>query len=548
MQQASVLASARPRPVHLRIPLAAAMVAVLVIPLLLAATPPLMDYPNHLARIWLIGGGAGVAPVSAMVQVKWDTLTNIGIDLAAWGLTQLLTYDAVGRLFVCAAILLGPLGGMVLWRALHGRAHWWQWSFGLLAWGMGLFLGFLNFEIGLGLALLAAAADPALARRGRLALLAGRVVLAGGLLLMHAFALVFYAALLGALAIGPDSRFLLHWPTLRRIARAILLAAVPLAVPVLLLVLLAPSLPGQQTGTNLQTAAFDVRQGLISALHHPASKLEGAFLGIRSYAKWIDGLTLLALSLPVLLSLWLRRLSAHAGMLIAVALLLLCYLCTPTRLAGTYWIDARFAWMLPFALAAALRPDLPPRLARLAAAALFAVFVLRTSLVAYVWHQRQADLADLSTALALVPEGAAVLPLVHQTQSGQGVLGRDTTVGGFASYGHLAALAVPLRHAFVPTLFAARGKQPLQVKPPFDQIADPEGGTVASADALDDPGVYAESLPEAPYLAAWRTRFDYALVLNADVADQHGAFTAPAGLEPLKTTGFAQLYRIKHAS
>ena len=547
MQHASAIAPARSRPFDLRIPVAAVAAAVLVVPLLLAAVPPLMDYPNHLARIWLIGGGAGVAPVSAMYQVKWDTLTNIGIDLAAWVLTKLLSYDAVGRVFVCGAILLGPVGGMALWRSLHGRAHWWQWSFGLLAWGMGLLLGFLNFEIGLGLALLAAAADRSLARRGSVALLGGRVVLAGGLLLMHAFALVFYAALLGALAVGPEIKPLLQWAALRRTARSILIVAATLGVPVLLLLLLAPSLPGQQTGTNLHTAAFDVRQGLLATLQHPGSKLEGAFLGIRSYAKWIDGLTLLALSLPLLLALWLRRLSVHAGMLVASASLLLCYLCTPTHLAGTYWIDARFAWMMPFALAAAVRPDLPPQLARLAAAALLAVFVLRTGVVGYVWHQRQADLADLASALALVPEGAAVLPLVHETPSGQAVLGRDTTVGGFASYGHLAALAVPLRHAFVPTLFAARGKQPLQVKPPFDQIADPEGGTVASADALDDPAVYAAALPEAPYLAAWQTRFDYALIVNADAPDKNGPFTAPANLEPVKDVGFAQLYRIKHA-
>ena len=105
----------------------------LLVPVLVAAIPPIDDYPNHLSRIWLLSGGANVPPVSEMYRVTWDTLTNIGIDLLAVLLTRLFNYETVGRLFIAAAVLLPPVGGILLWRSLHGGVHWWQLSFGLLA-------------------------------------------------------------------------------------------------------------------------------------------------------------------------------------------------------------------------------------------------------------------------------------------------------------------------------------------------------------------------------------------------------------------------------
>jgi hypothetical protein len=112
--------------------------AALLVPVLVARYPTLVDYPNHLARLWLLSGGAGLEPVSRMYRITWDTFTNIGIDVAGTALGLFLPIQIVGRVLVAAATVLTPLGGVLLWRELHGRWHWWQISFPLLAWGLGL--------------------------------------------------------------------------------------------------------------------------------------------------------------------------------------------------------------------------------------------------------------------------------------------------------------------------------------------------------------------------------------------------------------------------
>lgn len=151
-------------PALLRAALTASLLA-LLLPVAVAAVPPLWDYPNHLTRYWLLSGGAAVAPMSNWYRVIWDTWTNVAVDAIAMVEARLFGYVAAGQLIVAAAVLLPPLGGALLWRMVHGRMHWWQLSFALLTWGTGVIGGLLNFQIAFGLALVFAAGDLVLANR-----------------------------------------------------------------------------------------------------------------------------------------------------------------------------------------------------------------------------------------------------------------------------------------------------------------------------------------------------------------------------------------------
>jgi len=43
----------------------------LALPVLSVRVPPLLDYPNHFARIWLLSGGIDRPPLSAMYALDW---------------------------------------------------------------------------------------------------------------------------------------------------------------------------------------------------------------------------------------------------------------------------------------------------------------------------------------------------------------------------------------------------------------------------------------------------------------------------------------------
>ena len=113
--------------------------------------------------------------------------------------------------------------------------------------------------------------------------------------------------------------------------------------------------------------------------------------------------------------------------------------------------------------------------------------------------------------------------------------------GGMPIYRHTATTIVMSRQAFVPTIFTAAGKQPLRVLPPWTQLSVPEGG-LPSVDDLDDPRVGTRS--EYPYLEDWRRRFDYLLLVNADLPNRNRAIEQVPGLSLVSDQGFARLYRI----
>lgn len=96
------------------------------------------------------------------------------------------------------------------------------------------------------------------------------------------------------------------------------------------------------------------------------------------------------------------------------------------------------------------------------------------------------------------------------------------------TFRHLPTLAVHYAHAFFPTIFTAQGKQPLTVLAPWSDIAVPEGNLFSTA-VLSCRTLMEGAVGFTPYLSNWRQRFDFVLVVNADIADQYvGDIVPPA--------------------
>src|SRR5271157_6370011 len=90
-------------------------------PLFVTTTPPLHDYPVHLARMDAIAALTGRAAHATHYQLGSFLLPNVAIDAAALGLTTFLPPVLAGRVFL-GIVLLMLLGGTVsLHRVLHGR-------------------------------------------------------------------------------------------------------------------------------------------------------------------------------------------------------------------------------------------------------------------------------------------------------------------------------------------------------------------------------------------------------------------------------------------
>jgi hypothetical protein len=522
----------------------------LLLPVLLVPVPPLLDYPNHLARLHILADIVLAGRESAIYALdRSGAWANTAVDWLGVALSAAITPAAAGSLLVGLAVLLPPLGAMLLNRAVFGGLHWWLIPFALFAWSGSLVFGLVSYQIGIGIAFLCAAADGDLRRRlPGWAVFLAHAAASAMLIAVHPFASAFLALLLGALAAGARMPVggAVAWVRLRW--GAVLRVGVACALPLAAYLLAMPATYGDAVPADALEHA--VTGGAASRLQNAAMALLASLWTYRLGLDLLFVLPLFGLAAAAILAGTGFR--GHAGLLAATAVLLLLAIVLPRYVLGNGATNWRLGALLGLTLMAAIRPapGFPSRAVAALAMALTLLVLLRTAMIGHVWWASREDTRAVRAALSHVPPGSAVLPVEH-TPAAEGPLRpHRSTAGRQPLYWHLATLAAGERGAFVPTLFATPGKQTVVVRPPWDAVAvhEPFLSTVRNlavtpedeARVAADPRFYGYR-----YLLGWSQRFDYVLVLNADEPDRYGSPPHLPMLDLVADEGFAQLWRVR---
>ncbi len=424
----------------------------LAAPLLLVDVPPLLDYPNHLARLTLLATDDPV--LTAMFTTQWAIIPNLAVDLIGPPLIRLFPVHTAGRIVLALCLLLPFAGVLAYSRALFGRLHPWPLASALIAINAPFLLGFMNFQIGVGAALLLAAfwitwrdrypgAIIALATLGMIAL--------------------FFCHLMGVL-------FALVLITARELERPSLsraLAILPLIA--------APAVLYRYSPLGDQPAGID---------YLPiAGKITQLLWPFTTYNLPLDLLTAVAVVAFLLICTATNRLTAPRSTRIALATFAALYAVSPYAFKATQSLDTRFTLMFALTLFAGVRPtSLPPRFTHLAIAAAALLFTGRTALTATAWHAHNTDLADLRQIIAEIPPGARVLTASVSPGEAPDYWSHTPAARRLSNTirtdTHLPALALIERHAFWPLLFNDPSQQPIAWTAPLQSLADQAGGLI----------------------------------------------------------------------
>jgi hypothetical protein len=159
-----------------------------------------------------------------------------------------------------------------------------------------------------------------------------------------------------------------------------------------------------------------------------------------------------------------RRLRLAPRLAWAAGLVFAAYLLLPSQVYSGSGADHRLPVAMFLLLIAASAAEFPNRRTAAAVGAVAAVLlVVRLAVIEYVWLRADriysADLAGID----MLPRGAKL------------AVAYPASAVNFAPVPevHLAALAVARRDAFVPTLFAYEGQQPIALKPSHAVLANP---------------------------------------------------------------------------
>ena len=483
-------------------------------PVLCFGIPPAMvDYPNHLARMF-VEARAGTAQAQPFYEVHWALIPNLAMDILVPRLGRIIGVETATRLFYLASQLLIVSGALAIERAVKGRMEIAGFVALMFLYSVPFAWGFVNFEFGLGAALWGIAGALMLQERASPVRLAAHAAIVALLFAAHMFALGVY----GFTVVVHEL-----WRAWSRRASAaetfgrLLLPAMP-----------ALALLAAMHGTGGGIGGTDTRWYLG---YKPAWLLQ-IMSGYSFVASAVGVIALLALIVALYRRDALRFAQSGAWLAAAFAAL---YVVMPSKLFDTSFVDLRVIVAAALILPAFVAVSFPNRAWMTGAIALTtAVTLVNVSVVAKVWISYRADYAAAEASFLDLPKGAKIL-IGHSGAGGDPPMS-DLT--GYPIYS-VPILAVNYADAFVPNLFTQAGKQPVSARAPWQRLDIPYGGPVPVA-LLEDIAAHGPEADTPQFIRSWPQDFDYLYLVGPKIANP-----MPRRLEKVSAGPRFVLYRIK---
>ena len=205
------------------------------VPLLLPTTPPMLDLPGHMASYAVSIAPSDSPLLTRFYSFDWRLIGNLGVDLVMMPVGHLFGVETGAKLVAIAIPVLTVAGMLLIAREIHGRLPPTV-GFALpLAYCYPLWFGFMNYCLGMALALLAFALWLRLSRTERLRQRAVTfAIIALIVWLSHAVAWLLLATMCGASELH---RQVARQRDARRSLLATALACLPLCTAVVLMAL-----------------------------------------------------------------------------------------------------------------------------------------------------------------------------------------------------------------------------------------------------------------------------------------------------------------------
>jgi hypothetical protein len=510
-------------------------ICALVFPFFLTEVPPVLDYPNHLAREFVLAFGAADPVLSKIYAANWHIIPNLAIDLITPPLLHLLPLHVAGRMVLALSLLLPVAGIIVYSRARFGA--WSYWSLGgcLVAYNSLFLLGFMNCLISVGLALLVAAGWIRYRNVRPGATLFATCLGGIAVFLCHIYGLLVLAVLLASI----ESEACLKSNGFSRAAFRKIVSRGAAVGAVFVVPAILYSLSPFESDTS-------------EVIYQPVLyKLVITFDGFLNYIPILNILFGLIVFSFAVYSLTTGHGRMPLSTKISIVIFLISYVLCPFAAKGGAWADARFPVVATFMLFAGFVPaQLPKRTAFLAGILGIVMLGAQVASIAVIWSAHNEDIAELRNTISVVEPGSKVLVASVGIKDNPDYWQHNRTGRRMAISRtdlHLPALLVMERRAFWPLLFSSPSQQPITVLPPYSSISRtsgvlPDYHLLLASNRLSQKQV----TPYLPYLPDWPAKFDYVLLLNAGGAPDLDTFM-PNRLELLRRSDMAALFRIRGA-
>lgn len=397
----------------------------------------MIDYPNHLARMDILARYHQVLLFQQHYGILFEPIPNLAMDLIVPPLAHWTGAILAGKVFLVAILCVYSYGCYVLAAEIFGHETPPAFAPLFFIYNSTFLWGLINYVAGVALFLVSFA----LWLRWRKHWTVGRFAGFSALVFLCYLSHLSSIAILGV-AVGS----ILAWELLTRRARwtAPLISGCA-ALPAVLAYFSFMSGSGRVGHMDLNTVA---------------GKLSGLLCIFRGYNVLADAALVLGLA-AVTLFLLSKLINASANMLALLpgAALLVAYFACPRVMYTSSAADARFVWPAYILLALSFRIRIPKPERTLGVALIVSLFLAHVGVIWWDWHAQSAVIGRIVASFAKLPRGSTLYPAFFKTN------GIDATKREHGLE-HVACYAVITRDAYVPSVFAISGQQPLMSKDP----------------------------------------------------------------------------------
>ncbi len=438
-----------------------AICAVLIAPLFFVEVPPLLDYPNHLARLYAEEYLDKNATLAQFFAARWGIIPDLGIDIIAIPLISAFPVFLAGRVLIAISMLAVFLGAEVYSRAiLSDKKTYWSLGAGFVVINQTMLLGFLNFNLALGLSLCLGAYWV----RYRDIRPASTILTAGlGVILLffcHISGVLFFGLLIAGYEITRGLANLKHSAIL--VASRDILgrgAALCLVFSGALLLYYLSEFHGD--GGAIQYPELTAK--VVNLVYGP----------FVNYERKIDFLTVISIYCFILYGIIFNKIKIPYQSAISMLLVVCCYVVFPSSMKGVAYVDTRFAILFGVLMFSGVDFENVPLSVRRAVFGYFSVlFLSRMAIVCLAWASHAETLAALRTIEALVQPGQTVLSATISRPEGSSAPPPASRLSnGTGTATHMPALLLIDRQAWWPAMFSKTAQQPIIIKEPYGRLA-----------------------------------------------------------------------------
>jgi hypothetical protein len=448
--------------------------------------PPISDYINHLARMFVIANLDKKPLLAQFYQIDWQVIPNLTMDLVVPPLARIMSVYLAGQIFIVLMFALIISGTLALNRALIGR-----WSLLPLAafpllYSYMFLVGLMNYLCGIGLALWAMAAWIKLREKLWPLRLAVSTIFVLAIFFCHLSALGIYGV--GILSF----EILRLWERRNEPWPPRIVDFVASGLPFLAA---APLLYVSPTMKLIAATYWDQR-----------GKIDGLLYIVLDYS---DIAAFLLIGIVVVASVWAIRhrvLRFHPLVYVLLIVGTIIYLALPRVMFETYMADQRVPIGIAFMAFACGDLELRRRLVRRGFIAVLVILIGgRLIEIDLNWSSLSDSTSEFRSSVRRIAPGSKVF-VAYADRSTAGDDVRDLGLV------HAACIAMIERSALVTTAFTVVGKQVLHVRPEYRDYVDTHDGTPPLVSQLL---LVAEDMAPPTVPAYWKnwTKFDYLYVL-----------------------------------